>query len=336
MRSSASVFDHRPAHTGALALARECGARRRRARLRRFALLIGALAASAMVALWAGWPWTRAPIGHALALLDDHAMSIGFFTGLFAGKIVRRARRFAEREFARSWLASAPLARGEVVDAVRRQVAMTVAPRFLVPLAVVTAFGLATRFAIGHLLAFASAGIALGSFAGWRAGARTLPTAPLSIPRLGHTRHANASAAGFEALCHWPFAQWLADATPRAHAHIVAAVLLGLPMGIPLPVALLLLMLLANTLVTIGLLRALLATIPAAADALRSTPLPLPRLAMLLGRRVAFWQAAAAMLGAAIAYALGATPVLALTGFCAWLLVATLAVAWQWRKTTHA
>jgi len=323
MRVSSPAIDDGLPLIGALALARSCEKRARRRRwpmrLLSGALVGGALAALAIAASSAGWPALRSSLARALALLDDHALAVAIPAGAFAWNAVRHARRGAERRHARSWLASAPLAQGEVLEALRRQVVAEAAPRFLVPLAVIAGGGYATGVAVGQLFVLAGASASIGAIAGWRAGARALPPVPLRVPRLGHARHADPAAAGFEALRRWPFAQWLADATPRAHARIVAALLLGLPMGIPLPVALLLLMLVADGLAAIGLLRALLSTIPAAADALRSTPLSPPRLAVLLCRRVLLWQALAAALGGVFAAALGAAPVIALMGAGAWL-----------------
>jgi hypothetical protein len=135
------------------------------------------------------------------------------------------------------------------------------------------------------------------------------------------------STARFDALRRWPFAQLLAAVDPRQHARIVAVVLLSLPTGIPLWVAIPMLVLLAAALGAVALLQALLATIPRAADSLRSTPLQPTRLAVLLCSRVWACQLAAATLAATLCCLLGTSGVAALTVAAAWMLwiaIATL------------
>jgi len=170
------------------------------------------------------------------------------------------------------------------------------------------------------------AGIVVGALSGWRSGARAQPPLVPVLPRLRDRPRTQDATAGFDALRRWPFAQLLATTDPRQHARVAAAVLLSLPMGIPLRTAVPILLLLATGLCAVALLQALLATIPRAADGLRSTPLQPERLAALLCARVLAWQSAAAVVAAMLCRSLGASGAAASTVAVAWLLWVAVAV----------
>jgi hypothetical protein len=103
--------------------------------------------------------------------------------------------------------------------------------------------------------------------------------------------------------------------------------LLGLPMGIPLWIALLILVFAMNALAAFSLLRASLATIPAAADWLRATPLSLGAFARATCLRAGACQAAFAILGGILVHALGASTRAAGLLAAMWLVVAITTTA---------
>jgi len=313
--ATATAARHAP--TGALRLAHrlEAAARRRRGGRR---WLAAALAVPACLAIALLAARGRESLLSLLALLDAHRLIAGGACALLAGSAVRHGRRERERRHAESWLAAAPIGRGEVVAWLRERLAVRLLPVVLVPLALIAAVGSAGGRAPGGLLATLAGAIAVGAVGGWRAGARERAFVPAALPRLRARRRA-APAVGFAALRRWPFAQAFADLRPREHVRVVAALLLGLPAGMPATVVLALLLLLAAGFLAAGLLRATAATIPAAADLLRSAPLPLARLAADLCLRVCVCELALAAGAAALAWRLGAPAGAALGAAAAWL-----------------
>jgi len=294
--------------------------RRRVAEPARATATVVALTLLASLAIDTALSKSHEEISALLALLNSNPFTVGLFGALVAFVRMQTHRRRAERDHAASWLATAPIERRDVVAFLRRRAAASALPIGITVVALIAALGWVDERSVRDVCLFLGIGLGAGAIAGWRSGAHAPAAVLPPLPRLRDRVGASTSAAGFDALRRWPFAQMLASVNPRQHARIVAAVLLGLPMGIPLSVAVLLLLLLATSLGAVALLQALLATIPRAADGLRSTPLPLSQLAALLSVRAFACQVAAAAFAAVLGRMLGASHAAALSGALAWLL----------------
>ena len=281
------------------------------------------LASCAAAAAWLHW---RGAASELPRLLNAHPFATSFAGAFAAFVFLQRHRRRAERRHAASWLATAPIGRGDVVAHLRKHTLAAAIPTGAASIAGIALLGWASGVDVRDSSLLLGAGLLVGAAAGWRSGARALPPPAPALPRLRDRPHTQDSASGFDALRRWPFAQLLAAAQPRQHARVVAVVLLSLPMGIPLRIAVPILLLLATALFAVALLHALLATIGRAADWLRSTPLRPRRLAALLCMRVFAWQMAAAVVAAMLCRAVGASSLAALTIAAAWLLWTAMAV----------
>lgn len=301
---------------------------RRRHWLRHKPLL--ALAGVLAVAVaWVAWRRLQADGGALLALLHDQPLAVGVAGFALAWSLTRNARRRTQQTLAKSWLATAPIDARETLAATRRAVAWRVVPPLVAILAVLLAAMAASGADASQTLALAGAGLALGTLAGWRSGARADAVATVALPRLSARRGAASNAAGLGAHARWPFARLLADANPRQHAQLVAGVLLMLPMGIPPFVAVLIVLLAASLIAAHSLLLALLATIPAAAAWTRATPLPLGTFARSLCLRSGIVLAATIAIATLLLTLLGASPIAALA-------FAAVASAWCVTAIGHA
>ena len=281
------------------------------------------LASCAAAAAWLHWQSAASELPR---LLNGHPFAASVAGAFAAFVLLQRHRRRAERRHAASWLATAPIGRGDVVAHLRKRVLVAAIPTGIAAIAGIAMLGWVSGVDVRDSSLVLGAGLLVGAAAGWRSGARALPLSAPALPRLRDRPHAHDSASGFDALRRWPFAQLLAATQPRQHARVVAFVLLSLPMGIPLRIAVPILLLLAAALFAIALLHALLATIVLSADWLRSTPLRPRRLAALLCMRVFAWQMAAAAVAAMLCRAVGASSLAALMIAVAWLLWVVMAV----------
>jgi hypothetical protein len=312
----------RPVDALDLARRREAQAQRRKrfAQPLRAVAAIAALALLVLCAVAAAWLHWRNAASELPRLLNAHPFAASFAGAVAAFVILQRHRRGAERRHAASWLATAPIGPREVVAHLRKRALATAAPLGAAVIAGIALLGSASVVGVRDSSALLGAGLLVGALAGWRNGARAPPPAAPTLPRLRDRLRTQDSTAGFDALRRWPFAQLLAAVDPRQHARTVAVVLLSLPMGIPLRTVVPILLLLATGLFAVALLQALLATIPRAADSLRSTPLQLPQLAALLCTRVLARQSAAAVVAATLCRLLGASGTAALAVAAAWLV----------------
>ncbi|HEY0180462.1 MAG TPA: hypothetical protein VGC30_12655 [Dokdonella sp.] len=288
-------------------LQRRYAARRRRppgARLAFGAIVCAALAAAAFSLGSHG----VTALGAVATALRAHVVALATAAALAGGVLAQNARRGAERAFAASWLASAPLEPGEIAAELRAQAVRRSTPALVVAVAAL----LATAFAGGGALAAFSAGGAGGVALGWRAGrrSRAVDAAP---PRLARPRAGAARRVSLAALARWPIAHALADADPRLHARLVGAALLALPTDVPLRIVVAGLGAAAAAGGAFALLRGCVAVAPAAAVWLRSTPIaPIAFAAALARRALAGIGAAAAVVGVAV-LVLGGSAAAALT-----------------------
>lgn len=280
----------------------------RRRRWRRHTSTLALAGMLVPIAAFVAWRRLQTDVGVLFALLRSQTLALAVAAFALAWMLTRNARRRAQRAFANSWLATAPVDAREVLAATRRQVAWRVAPLFAavlaVPLLAVAAGGidaLQTPVLLG-------AGFAAGTLAGWRSGARPVPVTIVAVPRLSARRKAPSDAASLVALARWPFARLLAGADPRLHAQLIAGVLLMLPMSMPPSVALLTVLLAAILIAAHSLLQALLATIPDAAAWTRATPLPFGTFARTLCLRSAIALATAILSAALPLRLLGVSP----------------------------
>lgn len=270
----------------------------------------------------------RERIAVLLGLLDAHALPFALCVGAFAWTWARERRRRGEREHAHSWLAAAPIAARDVSSHLRRRAIID----FGVPcVAIFIAIALAAVMSacdVRALLATSAIAIGAGFATGWRSGRRALADAPTPLPRL-RRRHSAANAnADLGALRRWPFAQWLADAQPRQHARVIAALLLSMPMGIPFSTALGIVLFAALALAAVGLLRATLVSIAHAGDFLHTTPMSMRVFASNLMSRAFVAETLMATCAAALAIGGGAPIAMSCLGAIAWLLACAAPCAW--------
>lgn len=321
-RSAVQALPFSQGHALALMWRLEMRARRRRwfAAPVRMITIVAALTLLMPLALAAAWPRLHEQTAALLALPHAHPFALGASAALAAFARMQAQRRRAERDHAASWLATAPIERHDVIAFLRWRAAATAVPLGAFAIAILATLGWLDERSVGDTGIFAGVGLIVGAIVGWRSGARVDVAAATPLPRLRNSESPSVATAGFAALRRWPFAQLLASANPRQHARIVAAVLLSLPMGIAPSVAVPILLLLATGLGAVALLQALLATIPRAADNLRSTPLPLPRWVVLLGARAFACEVVAAAFAAVLGCMLGASMQAALAGAAVWLL----------------
>lgn len=175
----------------------------------------------------------------------------------------------------------------------------------------------------------------LGALAGWWQGRRDAPPPRLRDRRL--PRHGTTIVPGLGALARWPLAQAVADGDPGLHTRVLGALLLMLPMGTTGAQGLGVLVVGASALVVVETSRALLATVPRAAQWLPSAPLAVSQWAWPLCRRVVLVQVIAGMLGGFALVALGVTPgpVVAVVA-TAWATSAWLVdAAFAWRDDSR-
>jgi len=317
----------RPSDTAlALAARWQVAARRREARfawLTNARLAIG-LSIVCVVSIALSTP-LRERAATWLGILDAHALPFAVFVGAFAWTWARGRRRKGEREHARSWLAATPISARDVTAHLRRRAIVDCgAPCIAIfaALALIAAIGDGD---VRALLAASAIAIVVGFATGWRSGRHAPTETPPALPRLAH-RHATKTAlADLRALRRWPFAQWLADAQPRQHARVIAALLLSMPMGIGFGTALGIVSFAALALAAIGLLRAWLASIEHAGDFLRATPLPLRVFASNIATRAFVAEALIATCAAALAVAGGAGLSVSCGGAIAWILLCAAA-----------
>lgn len=317
------------APASALRLQARLVASARRRHWRRHTPLLALAGAAAVAAAFVAWYRLQADGGALLALLRNRPLAVVVAGFALGWNLTRNARRRAQRSFAASWLATAPIDAREILAATRRRVARNVLPAFAAILAVPCAAMAASGADASQTLALIGAGFAAGAMAGWRSGARATPSATVALPRLSAARAMASNAAGLGALARWPFARLLADANPRQHAQLIAGVLLTLPMGAPLSVALPIVLLTATLIAAHALLQALLATIPEAAGWMRATPLPLSALSRSLCLRSGSVLAAAILFAALLLLVLGASP-------ASTLAFVGLALAWCATTIGHA
>jgi hypothetical protein len=316
-----------PGHTAlALAARLQIASRRRESGIARLTtthvaitLLIAGLV---LVALFAP---LRERIAVLLGLLDAHALPFALCVGAFAWTWARERHRRGEREHAHSWLAAAPIAARDVSAHLRRRaivdfgvhcVAIFIAIALAAVMSACDARALLATSAIATIAGFAS---------GWRSGRRALADAPTPLPRL-RRRHATANAnADLGALRRWPFAQWLADAQPRQHARVIAALLLSMPMGIPFSTALGIVLFAALALAAVGLLRATINAIGHAGDFMRTTPWSMRAFASNLVTHALIAETLFAAGAAALAIGGGAGIIASCLGAIAWIAICAAA-----------
>ncbi len=264
-----------------------------------------------------------------MARLASQPAPFAFAAALLSGIAAMRRHRRLRAAHAVSWLGALP------VQAWPHRLAL--ARRGLVPILgiVVTAPLLVALPAVDArpvaALALVIACGCLGAVAGWWQGRRDAPPPRLRDKRL--PRHGTTIVPGFDALARWPLAQAVADSDPGLHARALGALLLLLPMGTTGAQGLGVLVVGASALVLVETSRALLATVPRAAQWLPSAPLAVTRWAWPLCRRVVLVQLAAGLLGGLALVALGVAPgpVVALVA-TAWATSAWLVdAAFAWR-----
>ncbi len=281
----------------------------------------------------AGTAFALASLGDAsatvLARLASQPAPFACAAALLAGVAAMRRHRRLRAAHAVSWLGALP------VQAWSHRVAL--ARRGLVPiLGIVLATPVLVALPAGGgrpvaALALIIASGCLGAAAGWWQGRHDAPPPRLRDRRL--PRHGTTIVPGFEALVRWPLAQAVADGDPGVHARALGALLLLLPMGTTGAQGLGVLAVGASALVVVETSRALLATVPRAAQWLPSAPLALTQWAWPLCRRVVLVQLVAGMLGGLALVALGVAPgsVVVLVA-AAWTTVAWLVdTAFAWR-----
>ena len=322
----------------ALAARRQLAARRRESRLawsmRALLLVTVPTAIIAAVALLAT---LRERVAALLDALDAHALPAAFAVGAFAWTWARERRRRGERDHLRSWLAAAPVSAREVSAHLRRNAISAFGLPCIVTFATLVAIAFVAASDVRALLASSALAVVAGFAAGWRSGRHARPDAPPPPPRLSRRHAATDNAAHLRALQRWPFAQWLADAQPRQHAQVSAALLLAMPTGTAFFTALALVLLAAFALAAIGLLRALLAAIDHAGEFMRTTPLSARAFALNLAMRALAEQSLIACSAAALASGAGAQAATACGGAVAWLFAcATLcALALHRQREKH-
>lgn len=262
-----------------------------------------------------------------LAPLQEHLLAAGCAAAAIGGTLTARSRRRVARQLAQSWLASAPVAACDELVALRWGVVCEVGVPLAGVLALIACAGAFGASTVTPLLAAVLVGFATGAAGGWHVAGKPPRRRASAWPRLRPSRPATSHEASVSPLGRLPFAQWRAGANPGVEARLLGALLLSLPMGIPPVIVLLLLAIAASALAALTLLRATLATIPAAADWLRATPLGLGVFVRTVSVGAGTWQIAFALLGGALAHALGASTGTACLLIVAWLAICATALA---------
>lgn len=292
--------------------------------------LVAALAASIGFALWHPMTthgrWLLIALGAHVPILTMSAGLLGWWT-------LRRSRYRGNREFALSWLVTAPVAVRDLLHALRYRVGREVAIPLVLLLALPALLGIASATFAGAVLAGCAAGYAGGALAAW-CFAKPMREPARSNPRLRRSRVSRSSAASLAALARWPFAQTRAAAAPRGEAPLFAALLLMMPSGIPPLIALLLLAFAVNALFAISLLHAQLETLKVAANWLRTTPLGAAAFARAMYSRSGIAQLICGAIAGVLAFALGAFARPSIMVAAGWLAVTTVVLALGWARTS--
>jgi len=267
---------------------------------------------------------------HPAWLLDPlrtHWPAVALGAAMITRTGVARSRRNAERRFATSWLAVAPIAPLDVSAMIRRRVLVSFVVVLGAAMLVVEAMGVSGAISTGSVLVAVLAGSLAGALAGWWSGGRTRHAATESRVRIARLPNTRDATIGLTALGRWPFAARFANLRPRFEARVFGAALLSLPMGIPPLVAVLLLLSLAVVVAATTLLKAYVDVVPRAADWLRSTPVTTRDFAISSSVRVLSWQCAYGGAMGLLMAGLGARPiaiVASAAGWIAWVIVSML------------
>jgi hypothetical protein len=258
---------------------------------------------------WGRFEFARDFSRELIELLTRVGLVAGVLVAGHALLVVSASRRRLVERHRRGWLTAAPLPRS-VVD---RFIAICVLLRALGHLMVLTLLLCLIHVFAGTSLAHTSlpaiviAGFIVGSLCGWLLPHRSgnLREASRYAPR---NADAGKGQRGVRALAHWPIAQVFAWQRPENARFVVVAVLFTVQGGTSIAGGLAVMGAWLTAIYLVSLLRAIAVSGRAAANWLRSTPLPFVTFAWSLTKRALLHQVIGVSLAAALGMVLGGPP----------------------------
>ena len=288
------------------------------------AAIVGILAAIAVLFL------TFAPRFRALfaGLLDYRVLTIAAIA-LYAAFAVSKQRERAEVRYTQFWLAAAPVRQYSRTLAIFVVTLLPLAAQLLVLCLLFAAMGVAgdvDASVVGKVMLWAAVATTIGSTVGWWSARHSRADALEGSRYIGAIKPRSATLPSSDALSGWPVAQVRAWGRPEnLRILVLIPALFAVQAGSSAihGVSVLAIWVLGGYLG--GLLRAVWHTARAAADWLRSTPIPFAQFAWTMTRRALLHQFLGTAVAAAVLISLGAPLANALYVSALWLTIVLLA-----------
>lgn len=260
-------------------------------------------------------------------LLDYRALVIAAI-GLYAAFTVGKHRERAEVRYTQFWLAAAPVRQYSRTLAIVVVTLLPLAAQLLAACVMFAAMGVAGAVdaaVVGKVTLWVAAATAIGSTVGWWSARRSRVDALEGSRYVGASKPRSATSPSADALSRWPVAQVQAWGRPEnLRILVLIPALFAVQAGSSAVHGLSVLAIWVLGGYLGGLLRAVWHTARAAADWLRSTPIPFAQFAWAMTRRALLHQFAGTAVAAAVLISLGAPLASALYLSALWLAIVLL------------
>ena len=248
--------------------------------------------------------------------------------GVYAAFAVARQRQRAEVRYTQFWLAAAPVRQYSRSLAILVVSLMVPASQVLAACLLLAAMGVAGSVdprIVGESMVWIVGAAAIGAAVGWWMARRSRADAMEGSRYVGAVKPRNETVPSAAALSSWPLAQVRAWGRPENLRVLLVVAMLAVQAGTSAlgGLCVVAMWLLAGYLA--GLLTAVLQTASAAAQWLRSTPIPFAQFAWAVTRRALLYQLIGTAVAAALMVVLGAPLASALYISALWLATVLLA-----------
>jgi hypothetical protein len=287
------------------------------------AVIVGILVALAVILL------TFAPRFRGLfaGLLDYRALVVAA-VGLYAAFSVGKQRERAEVRYTQFWLAAAPVRQYSRTLAIVVVTLLPLAAQLLAVCVLLAAMGVAgdvDATVVGSVMLWVAVATAIGSIVGWWSARRSRSHALEGSRYIGAIKPRAETVPSAAALSRWPVAQVRAWGRPEnLRILVLIPALFAVQAGSSAVHGLSVLAIWVLGGYLGGLLRAVWYTARAAADWLRSTPIPFAQFAWSMTSRALLHQLVGTAVAAAVLISLGAPLMNALYVSALWLAIVLL------------